>query len=162
MFLVFSFFSPIHFVFALVGVGIVIDTYVGRWSAKHKALKNNWVVREYVSSKKTRFGLLSKMLAYQISIACLFVLDKYMLHDLFRYFFTDFPIDYVITKSMGVILLFVEFDSIDEKYYNVTGVSLRAKIKAKIEQFKIIILKLVGFKKQISADLKDEKNNKID
>jgi len=158
-FLIFSFFSPIHFVFLLIGLGIVIDTYVGRWSARHKAIKNGWEIRKYVSSKKTRFGLLSKMFAYQTSIATLFILDKYMLHDAVRYFFSNFPIDYIITKSMGLVLIFVEFDSIDEKYYNVTGTSLKSKIKSKIREFKEVILKVVGFKKQISEELNDKNIN---
>lgn len=151
---VISYFSPIHLLMFLIGLGIIIDTYVGRWAARHKAIKNGWIVREYVSSKKTREGLVSKMITYNLVIISFFIMDKYMLNDLLMYFIPTFPIHFFITKAIGFIILLMEFDSIDEKYYNVKGVSLKEKIKDKLKDVKIAILKIVGFKAELSDKLK--------
>ena len=147
--LIIAYFSPIHFLMGLIGLAIMLDTWMGRWAARHKAIKNGWVVREYVSSKKTRLGFSVKVLVYNLIILSVYGLDKFMMNDLFNYFVNDFPVQFVVSKSVGVVLFLMEVDSMDEKYYNVKGVSLKGKMIDKIKSLKDVAFKLVGFKKEI-------------
>lgn len=156
MLVVIGYFSPIHFLFVLIGLGIVVDTYVGRWAAKHKAIKNGWDPRIYVSSKKTRYGLLSKMISYNLAIGTLFILDDFMLNDLALYFFPAFPITFIVTKLIGVGLLFIEFDSIDESYYKTKGKSLKSLLKIQFKKLKVLIATIVGFKKELEDNFNDK------
>lgn len=156
IFLFISFFSEIHFVFILVGIAIFTDTFVGRWGAKHKAIKENLDVRLYVSSKKTRIGIVSKLLGYNLSVITVFILDKYMLNDIVSYYIPNFPITFLVSKLVGLFFLWIEFDSIDETYYKVTNVSLKSKVKDKFDQGKKVILKIIGFKNEVVTNLKDE------
>jgi len=149
-----AYFSPIHILMLLIGCGIIIDTYFGRWAAKNKAIKEGLDVRLYVSSKKTRQGLISKMLTYNTVMISLFIIDNYMLNDLFMYFVPSFPIHFFITKAIGFIIILMEYDSIDEKYYKIKGVSVKQNIKVKIKQTKITVLKIIGFKEELEDKLK--------
>lgn len=147
--LAFLYLAPIHVMMLLIGVGIIADTIAGRWAAKKIALREGKDVRLAVTSRKTRNGLVSKLLAYQAVIISLFILDKYMLNDLVLYFLPTFPIEFAITKIIGVILLLVEADSIDEKYYVVTGKRVRDIVMEKIKKIKNTIIGIKTFKKEI-------------
>lgn len=145
----FFYLSPIHVLMFMIGTAIIIDTYIGRWAAKKKAIKEGKDVRLEVTSRKTREGFVSKMIAYQVAIILLFVLDKYLFHDLLMYFLPTFPIKYAVTKVMGVVLLLIEFDSIDEHYYNVTGKRIKEIIREKIRSVKKTIIGAKNFKDEI-------------
>ena len=103
------------------------------------AQRDNKDVRMEVTSKKTRTGLVSKMITYQSAIILLFVLDKYILNDVVNYFFSNFPIDFIVTKAIGIVFLLIEFDSFDEKYYLVKGKRLKTIISNKIKSIKGLI-----------------------
>jgi len=145
----FLYLSPIHVLMLLIGSAIVADTVVGRWAAKRTAKKEGKDVRLEVTSRKTRKGLVSKMIAYQAVIVLLFILDDYMLHDLVAYFIPNFPIEYAITKLVGVILLLIEADSIDEHYYKVTGKRIKTLIQDKVRALKKLILGVKEFKEEV-------------
>jgi len=144
-----SFFAPIHVLMLLIGAFILLDTLVGRWCAKKLAQKEGKDVRLEVTSRKTRVGFTSKVITYQTAIILLFIIDDYILNDLVRYFFTEFPIEYIITKAMGLILIAIEFDSIDEKYYLVKGVRIKDIIRKHIKSGKGLIIGGKNLKKDI-------------
>lgn len=144
-----SFFAPIHVLMLLIGAFIALDTLFGRWCAKKIAQKEGKDVRLFVTSKKTRVGFTSKVITYQTAIILLFVIDDYILNDIVSWLFSDFPIDYIITKTMGLILIAIEFDSIDEKYYIVKGVRIKDIIKKHIKSGK----KLIQGGKDLKKDL---------
>jgi hypothetical protein len=149
-----SFFAPINFVFWIIGISIILDTFFGRWSAKKVAEREGKDVRLEVTSKKTRNGLVSKIITYNIAIGTLFIIDFYMLNDVVLYFFESFPIHYLVTKLVGIIFVLIEFDSIDEKYYIVTGKRLKQTIKSKINDGKTSVLNISDF----ASKLKNKKD----
>tara|TARA_R110002167_G_scaffold24774_5_gene86666 strand:- start:808 stop:1314 length:507 start_codon:yes stop_codon:yes gene_type:complete len=136
---IFIYLSPIHVILFLIGLAVSLDTLAGRWCAKHLAKRAKKDVRLVVTSKKTRQGLVSKMLTYQIAIISLFILDKYVLNDIINYFMSNFTVDFIITKFMGIVFLWIEFDSFDEKYYLVKGKRLKTIIGEKIKSIKRLI-----------------------
>ena len=136
---IFIYLAPIHVILVLIGFAVILDTLAGRWCAKHLARKANKDVRLEVMSKKMRHGLVSKMITYQSAIILLFVLDNYVLNSVVNYFMADFPVDFIITKFIGVIFLWIEFDSFDEKYYLVKGKRLKTIIGEKTKKIKGLI-----------------------
>ena len=146
---IYIFLAPIHILILLVGAFIILDTIAGRWAAKRIAIKNGKNVRLAVTSKKTRKGLLGKMLSYQIAVILLFIIDDYLLHDIIKYFWSDFPVDYIITKLAGFILILIEVDSMDEKYYMVTGKRFKEIIRKKIKSTRSIISSTKEIKDEI-------------
>jgi len=146
------YFAPIYALMFLLGTAVLLDTFAGRWCAKRLAQRNGENVRLTVTSKKTRQGLVSKMITYQSAILLLFVLDSYMLNDVINYIGGGhFPIQFIITKFVGLVFLWVEFDSFDEKYYLVKGVKLKDKL---VEKFRLIKKLVFGLK-----TIKDEVND---
>lgn len=152
LFALFSYFAPVEFVFVLIGLAIFTDTYAGRWCAKKLAIRNNKDVRIEVSSKKTREGLLIKMITYNLAIMTVYTLDKNVLNPLVMYFFESFPIDYIITKGVGIVFIAIEADSIDEKYYKVTGKRIGTLIREKVSYIKDMIREIFQFKKSLKDD----------
>lgn len=136
--------SPIYPLMGLVGAMILADTITGRWAAKNKAKKEGKDIRIEVSSKKTRDGLIPKVLGYTAVILIIYVLDRFMLTDLMTHFFPAFPVEYSVTKCAGLILMWIEFDSIDENYYKVKGVKIKDIITTKIKK---VVGLLRSFKK---------------
>jgi len=130
--------SPIYPLMALVGIMILLDTFTGRWAAKHQAIKDGKDVRLEVSSKKTRNGLMPKLIWYNVVVITVFILDRFMLSDLLTHFVPTFPVEYSATKCAGLILMWIEFDSIDENYYKVNGVTIKDIIAEKIKKAKKI------------------------
>lgn len=127
------FFSPIAWSLLLVGFFVMFDTLFGRWSAKRIAQRDGKEVRKEVSSKKTRRGFCDKSLMYLLLMSSIYVLDHFMFNQLLMWIIPTFPIEYIISKLMGFILVLIEADSIDEKIYNVKGVRISELIKSKIK-----------------------------
>lgn len=152
---VLSFFSPINFIFWIIGIAIMLDTFFGRWAAKKVAEREGKDVRMEVTSKKTRNGLVSKIITYNIAIGTLFIIDFYMLNDVVVYFFESFPIQYLVTKVVGIIFVLIEFDSIDEKYYIVTGRRLKQTIRAKVIDGKKAVLSASEFASKLKSKGED-------
>jgi hypothetical protein len=146
---VFWWLAPVHFSIAVVLVFISADTIAGRWAAKHQALREGKNPREVITSRKTRQGVTVKVIQYVGGIALTFLVDKLMLHDLMSYFFPGFPIAFFCTKFLAFIFVLMEFDSIDEKYFRVKGVSLKEVIVKKIKQIKKVLFEIINIKKEL-------------
>lgn len=146
-----GFLAPVGFTFMLVGFAIVMDTIAGRWAARKVAEREGKDVRKTVTSKRTREGLVSKMITYQLALLSLYVMDYYVLDSVVKYFLPKFPINYCVTIIISLILVWVEWDSIDEKYYIVTGKRLNDEIKNRVKKGKSIIKSAANFKDEISS-----------
>lgn len=144
--------TPIHLTIILILGAVFLDTLAGRWAAKHKAIKEGKEVRLEVTSKKTRKGFVSKAFTYVGLLILVFFADNVIFHDLLTYFLPTFPIEYFVTKGLGIIFLLIEFDSFDEKYFMVKGIRLRDVIGKKIKQIKKAIMGAKDFKDNLKDD----------
>lgn len=98
------FFAPIQGLLIAVAFGIFLDTFTGIF----KSVKiNGW--RSIRS--RTLSHIVSKMLLYQITILLLFVIDKFLLNEFVKLHFT---IDFMFTKLVAIVLIFIELVSIKE------------------------------------------------
>lgn len=97
------FFAPVVPILLAVGLMIVIDTYFGIKASKKKGLK--------FSSNLLRKGLTRKFISYQSSVLLIFMMDNWIFNELtLNYISTDF----IITKILAMILILIEFTSINE------------------------------------------------
>jgi len=139
-----AFFTPLVPLTLLVGVFIIFDTYMGRKAAAKVAIKQGLSPREVVTSRKTRVGLFTKFLMYNLVLLSIYLIDLHVLGDVINQYS---PYPFTITRLGVVVLCWVEYDSIDEKYYRIHGITLTSIIKDKINKVKVF-LGLVGkFKK---------------
>jgi hypothetical protein len=129
-----AFLSPIHGVLLTVGLFIMFDTIMAYWRCKVKKIK--W------TSKKLRVGLVPKFLSYQTIVILFFLMDKYILFEFTKYII---DIDFLMTKILAIILLYIEYKSINETFIIIKGKSLTAYLKE--------LLKL-------GNDIKDDFNNR--
>jgi len=143
------FLAPIHFILALVGIAIFVDTFYGRKTARIVAIRNGKDPRIEVKSKITRERLSAKMLVYNACIISCFIIDKNIMNDLVMYLFQSFPIHFAVTKFVGLVFLFIEVDSIDEHFYKIKGVRMKDLFKKKIGHFKNSVVSAAEFKNKI-------------
>lgn len=129
-----AFLSPIHGVLLCVGLFIMFDTVMAYWRCKIK--KVEW------TSKRLRVGLVPKFLAYQTIVILFFVMDKYIMFELTKLFI---DVDYLLTKFLACVLIYIEFKSIDETFKIIKGKSL-------ITYFKELL--------KLTNDIKDDMKNK--
>lgn len=141
--------QPIYLSISVVLIAISVDTLAGRWAAKHEAIKENKVVREVVTSRKTREGFVSKVIQYLLCIILTFMLDSLLLHDLVSYFMPSLNIQYFSTKFLAFILVMIEFDSFDEKWYRVKNKSLKEVVAVKLKKVKETIFQLTKIKREL-------------
>lgn len=141
--------QPIYLSIGVVLVAISLDTLAGRWAAKHVALKEKKVVREVVTSRKTREGFVAKVIQYLLCIILTFMLDSLLLHDLVSYFLPSLNVQYFSTKFLAFILVMIEFDSFDEKWYRVKGKSLKDVVVVKLKKVKETIFQLTKIKREL-------------
>lgn len=98
------FFAPIQGLLIAVAFGIFLDTFTGIF----KSIKlNGW---RSIRSRRLSH-IVSKMLLYQITILLLFVIDKFLLNEFVKLHFT---IDFMFTKLVAIVLIFIELVSIKE------------------------------------------------
>ncbi|MDX1642037.1 MAG: phage holin family protein, partial [Balneolaceae bacterium] len=109
-----TFFAPTFILMGIVGLAILLDTIAGRWAAKHFAMKNGKIVREEVTSRKTRQGTLSKVVVYNLVVLTFFLIDHGMINEVVESYI---PWQFLLTKMTVLFICWIEFDSIDEKYY---------------------------------------------
>jgi hypothetical protein len=150
--LAFLWLSPIHGLVVFILIAIGVDTLLGRKAAKVIAIREGKEPRLEVTSRKTRLGFLSKAASYIGILILTLFLDRIMLNDLLLYFLPTLPIQFLVTKGLGIILLLIEADSADEKYFIITGKRFKDTIKKKVAQVKSLILGAKKFKDEIEGD----------
>ena len=130
------FISPILPLALLVTFASLIDTFVGRWYAKQKG--------EIVTSRKTRIGLMRKLIIYFTALLFCFLVDKFMINEISRNYIW---FDWAFTKFIASLLIWIEYTSIDEKIKWIKGEG----ITDKIVKFGKSLKSLIGFKKDLES-----------
>lgn len=98
------FFAPIQGLLIAVGMSIALDTFTGVF----KSIKLNGL--KSIRSRKLS-NIVSKMLLYQITLILLFVIDKFLLNEFAQ---LHFSIQFMFTKVVAIVLIFIELVSIKE------------------------------------------------
>jgi len=129
-----AFISPLLPLALLVTFASVIDTFVGRWYATQK--------NEVVTSRKTRVGLMRKLIIYFTALLFCYMVDNFMINEITRNYIW---FDWAFTKFIASLLIWIEYTSIDEKIKWVKGKG----ITDRIIEFGKSLKRLVKFKKDV-------------
>lgn len=113
----FVFFSPINGIILVVALSTIIDTIFGLWRAKK--------LKEKITSKKVRFGLVPKLVSYVGAVMLVYASDVFIINEL-TLMVVD--IQFISSKILALSLIGIEITSIDESYKKVTGLSFLKKI----------------------------------
>ncbi|OCB77944.1 phage holin family protein [Flavobacterium crassostreae] len=120
----FLFFAPITGLLIAVGAAIALDTCFGIYRA---IMVKGW---KYVTSRKLS-EIISKMLLYELCIILLYVIDFFILSEIFEKWFS---ISFFATKVCAILLIFIEGVSIKENYEKATGKDVWAMIKKALKR----------------------------
>lgn len=108
-----SIFSPAFPMVISVILFVLLDTFTGLMKA--------YYVKEKRSSNSMKRGLLPKLIIYTLCVLVVFIADKYVINDFLKHYF---GFDFLMTKVVSLILIFVEIWSIDENFKAIFGHSL--------------------------------------
>ena len=111
------FIAPLFPLALLVTFAALIDTFVGRWYAKQKG--------EIVTSRKTRLGLMRKLIIYFTALLFCFLVDKFMINEITRNYIW---FDWAFTKFIASLLIWIEYTSVDEKIKWIKGKGITDRI----------------------------------
>lgn len=125
-----AFFAPVAGIVYAVGAFIMLDTLLGIMAANKMG--------EKIESKKLS-KVVWKMLMYQAVILTFFVMDVNIVGDLLGSIVNT---PYVLTKTVGVALIAIEFKSIDENIEKMTGTTLLKRLYDVISKGKDIAAKI--------------------
>lgn len=121
---IFAFLVPIHGVLLAVGMFILADTVIGIWKAKK--------LKEKITSRRLS-NVIQKMFVYQLVVITFFCLGHFIINDIVKQFIN---IDYLMTKIVAVILISIEFYSIDESFEQATGKGIFTRLTDLIKKYK--------------------------
>ena len=131
------FLSPVIPMMAVCFFIIMVDTITGRKAARKR--------KEVVNSRRTRLGLVSKLLTYFAVILMAYFTDYFILNEITtRYVWFD----YLFTRSWTGILIWIEWTSINENIKTLRGISLNERAITFIEGVKKIVRELMTIKQQ--------------
>lgn len=147
-----AFFTPVYSLLLVVGISILFDTMVGRWCAKHEALLSGKEPRLVVKSKITAKKTLNKALTYNAVVITFYLIDVAMINAPVLYWLKSEVFAFLLTKLTTLFILWLEFDSIDEKYFKVKGIRIKDKIRIFFSGIKSFIEKLFKFKKEVTSE----------
>jgi hypothetical protein len=136
-------FVPVIPMVLLIGLGIFIDTWAGRWCARQLAIKKNLDPKEEVTSRKTRLGVTSKMLVYQAGLLMFYLIDVILINSVT---FKVLGHPFVLTKLTCLFLLWIEYSSVDEKIRWVKGYGIKELFHKFIKELKGGISSIQGVK----------------
>jgi phage-related holin len=125
-----AFFAPVAGIMIAIGAFISLDTLLGVMAAQKMG--------EKIESKKLS-KVVWKMLMYQAVTLSFFIMDAFIVGDLLG---TLINTPYVLTKTVGVSLIAIEFKSIDENIEKMTGTTLLKRLYDLIAKGKDIASKI--------------------
>jgi hypothetical protein len=111
------FIAPLLPLALIVTFAAIIDTFVGRWYAGQKG--------ELVTSRKTRLGLMRKLIIYFTALLFCFLVDKFMINEIARNYIW---FDWAFTKFIASLLIWIEYTSVDEKIKWIKGKGITDRI----------------------------------
>ena len=131
------FLSPVIPMIGVCFFIVMVDTITGRKAARKR--------NEVVNSRRTRLGLVSKLLTYFSIILMAYFTDYFILNEITtRYVWFD----YLFTRSWTGILIWIEWTSINENIKVLRGISLNEKATIFIKGVKKVISDLMTIKQQ--------------
>lgn len=130
--IILSFFAPVIPFVITTFLFIVFDTIMGLLKVKYVGEKRN--------SNGFKRGFIPKVIIYTLVLFLVFMADRLILSAPIKHY-TQF--DYVVTKIIALILIFIECWSIDENFKAIFGVSLIEKFKAFLTYLKSIFKKFL-------------------
>lgn len=116
--LITGFFAPVIPFIITTFLFILMDTAMGFLKVKFTDVECN--------SNGFKRGFIPKTIIYTLVLLIVFSADKNLTHEAVKHY-TQF--DFVVTKIVALILIFIESWSIDENFKSIFGVSIIAKFK---------------------------------
>ena len=138
-----TFFSPAAPVLLAVGLAILLDTHFGVWRAKYD--------KEKVTSKKLRLGLVPKAIGYALVVLTFFTLDYSIINEFVKEFLS---VDYITTKLVGLVLIYIEYTSMDESYKVIKGISLKQAFGNMVKSVRRLIASIIKVKSDMDEIVK--------
>jgi len=129
-----TFVSPLFPLMLLVSIMTLIDTWVGRWYAKRQG--------EVITSRKTRLGLTRKLIIYFLVVFVSYLVDYTIINEIAKNYIW---FDWAFTKFFTLVLLWIEYTSIDEKVKWAYGRGLTDRVV----DFAKSLKKIIGFTTEI-------------
>ena len=129
-----TFVSPLFPLMLLVSIMTLIDTWVGRWYAKKQG--------EVITSRKTRLGLTRKLIIYFLVVFVSYLVDYTIINEIAKNYIW---FDWAFTKFFTLVLLWIEYTSIDEKVKWAYGRGLTDRVV----DFAKSLKKIIGFTTEI-------------
>lgn len=129
-----TFVSPLFPLMLLVSIMTLIDTWVGRWYAKRQG--------EIITSRKTRLGLTRKLIIYFLVVFVSYLVDFTIINEIAKNYIW---FDWAFTKFFTLVLLWIEYTSIDEKVKWAYGRGLTDRVV----DFAKSLKKIIGFTKDV-------------
>ena len=124
LFTIWAFISPIQVVLLAVGMFIIADTVLGVWKAKK--------IGETISSKRMA-DVIRKMLVYQLVVITFYTIDFAIIHDIV---YEVVNIHFALTKAVALVLISIEFFSMDESFKAATGKGLLERLTDIVHKYK--------------------------
>lgn len=118
------FFAPIVGILVAVGVAIALDTILGIAKAV--------ILKDKVTSRKLS-NIVSKFILYQSAILLLYTIDKFLLGEFFRIWFS---IPFFFTKIVAIVIIFIELTSMKENFEAAFKIDIFQKLKALLRRSK--------------------------
>lgn len=131
------FLSPVIPMLIICFFVVIVDTITGRKAARK--------LGEEVNSRKTRLGLVSKIITYFTVILMAYFTDYFILNEITTHYVW---FDYLFTRTWTGILIWVEWTSINENIKKMRGISLNEKAIEFINGVKKVITELMTIKQQ--------------
>lgn len=120
------FLSPLTGLLLSVGFAIAFDTFTG---IAKSVKQGGW---EAFSSKKLS-NVISKLIIYPVAVIMTFVIDKYLLDEFLKIWF---QIDFMSTKLVTLVLIFIESISIRENFEAIYKIDIFKKLKNTLKRSK--------------------------
>jgi hypothetical protein len=118
------FFAPVVGILIAVGVAIALDTILG--------LAKAVMIKDKVTSRKLS-NIVSKFVLYQSAILLLYTIDKFLLGEFFKIWFS---IPFFFTKVIAIVIIFIELTSMKENFEAAFKVNIFEKLKTLLRRSK--------------------------
>ena len=118
------FFTPVTGILIAVAVAIALDTIFGVSKAISK--------KEKLTSRRASH-IISKFVLYQSSVLLIYTMDKFLLGEFFKLWFS---IEFFFTKIVAIIIIFIEMLSMKENFEEAFNINIFDKMKEALKRTK--------------------------
>jgi hypothetical protein len=118
------FFAPVVGILIAVGVAIALDTMLG--------IAKAIMIKDKVTSRKLS-NIVSKFVLYQSAILLLYTIDKFLLGEFFKIWFS---IPFFFTKVIAIVIIFIELTSMKENFEAAFKINIFEKLKVLLRRSK--------------------------